>query len=106
MNRFATVIAASAIALGSIGIAAPANAAPAHTWDCDTLGVKQCKGTVKGIGDAWESMEYMKKVPRYDRKHVLTYVRTVHKKPTVASQEVLVPSVNLPKTWHILTYKK
>jgi len=103
--------AATAALLIAAGTTLPATAATntptaAHTWDCDTLGVKQCKGSVKTIGDAWESMEYMKHVPRYDRKHVLTYVRTVHTRPAHRAHEVIVPSVNLPRTWHVLTYKK
>lgn len=103
--------AATAALLIAAGTTLPATAATntptaAHTWDCDTLGVKQCKGSVKTIGDAWESMEYMAKVPRYDRTHVLRYVRTVHTRPTARAHEVVVKSVNLPRTWHVLTYKK
>jgi hypothetical protein len=99
--------AAAALALGTVqpATAAPtqATAAPA-TWDCDTQGVKQCAGSLKGIGDAWESFDSLAVAPRYDRTHVLAYVKTVHTYPLTRS--LVVKSAHIPHTWHVFTYKK
>jgi hypothetical protein len=103
--------AATAALLISAGTILPATAAPATataaptTWDCDTLGVKQCAGSLKGIGDAWESFDA--KDIRYSDSNPLRYVKTyTNVYPLVGPRSIVVRSVNIPHTWHVFTYKK
>jgi len=104
MNRFASTLAVSALLAASLGFAAPANAAPATSWDCDTTGRTQC--TNKVLEDAWDSFDSLKHPPRYDDHHVLRYTKTYHSKPKSNSHYVVVKSITKSKTWYVFSYKK
>jgi hypothetical protein len=99
-----TAAAAGAIILGSLGIAGPASAAPATSWDCDTSGRTQC--TNRNLEDAWDSFDGLSKAPKYDHKHVLRYSGTFHKRPATSKKSVVIRSTSKKSTWHVFTYTK
>lgn len=113
MKTLAKITAAIAITAGLLfGTLSPATAAPtnpggtaSYYWDCDTNGVRQCAGTLKGIGDAWESFDRRKPAPFYSKSKPLRYLKTYKFYPMVGKDSIVFRSYSQPSTWHVFTYR-
>lgn len=96
-------IAASLLLSAVLSAATILPASAASTWDCDTTGVAQCKGSVRTIGDAWESFDAASPAVKYSQRNALRYTKTVHTKPTTTKNTLVLKSPNLKNTYHVFT---
>lgn len=94
-------IAASLLLSAVLSAATILPASAASTWDCDTTGVAQCKGSVRTIGDAWETFDSATPAVKYSQRNALRYVTTRHGKPPTLKNTIVLKSPNLKNTYHV-----
>lgn len=54
--------------------------------------------------DAWDSFDHVPPVDSAAYEIRIDYSYTVHYHATVSPNQILVPSINFPNTWHVFTY--